>query len=133
VVDAHRDPADLRFQDLFDEAVRLAQRRRWPSGQAPKDLGSTTRAVLEAAAMIADQVAFRLTQLPRFLRGPLLELLDLRPAPARAATTNLEFRLEVPVTEPVVVPRGARVTTRDGATVFSTVRDLRLGPATVVT
>ncbi|MCP2268982.1 putative baseplate assembly protein [Actinokineospora diospyrosa] len=110
---------DRRFQDLLAEASRLAERR---DPGAAHD--GRVKALLSGVAHIADEVVFQLNRLPELLRGPLLDVLGLRPARARMARAVLEVRSAGPVT----VPRGARVSTVDGVA-FSTEHDLRVVPA----
>jgi predicted phage baseplate assembly protein len=121
------EPADRRYQDLLDDGLRLAN----ADGPVLRP-GSDGYAAVQAAALIADEISFRVNQIPDLLRGPLLELLDLRPTPARAATTSLEFRIAEPPTDVIDIPRGTQVTTDDGKIVFGTRHDLRIAPATVV-
>ncbi|GIG59596.1 putative baseplate assembly protein [Longispora fulva] len=102
--------------------------------QAATDLapGTPAGAVLAGAALIADHLTDRLERLPDQLRGPMLELLGLRPDPPWAARTMLSFWTETPVATLRVVPKGTAVGDADGSVVFSTAQDLRLVPVTVV-
>ncbi|MBM7773483.1 hypothetical protein JOD54_003687 [Actinokineospora baliensis] len=113
---------DRRFQDLLAEATRVAERRDPGAGRDER-----VTAVLSGVAHLADEVIFQLTRLPELLRGPLLDVLGLRPARARMAKAVLEVRSAHPVT----LPRGTRASTVEGVE-FTTEHDLRVAAAEVV-
>ncbi|MFF8831240.1 putative baseplate assembly protein [Streptomyces sp. NPDC015131] len=125
------DLDDRRFADLMDEARRLVARRcpEW-TDHNPSEPGST---LLEAFAMMADQVIHRLNQVPDRLYVKFLDLVGLRmlpPVPARAPVT---FWSTSPVTDaPLLVRGGTRVATlrteTEEAVVFRTDRDAAMVP-----
>ncbi|WP_018349300.1 putative baseplate assembly protein [Longispora albida] len=112
-----------RFQELFDDAVRIATRK------GPLD--DSAREVLLGAAFVADQLLYRMSSLPEQLRGPMLALAGLRPAPARAASLLLEFRPPGLLTSPVTMPRGVVAATEDGTVGFTTPIDFTLVPVSL--
>ncbi|MEU4134396.1 putative baseplate assembly protein [Streptomyces wuyuanensis] len=104
------DLDDRRFHDLMDEARRLVARRcpEW-TDHNPSDPGST---LLEAFAMMADQIIHRLNQVPDRLYVKFLDLIGLRMLAPVAARTPVTFWSTAPVTDaPFVVRRNTRVAT----------------------
>jgi predicted phage baseplate assembly protein len=124
------DLDDRRFQDFVDDAKRLVRRRvpEW-SDHNVHDPGVT---LIEAVATIADQLAYRLNQVPERHYRKFLDLLGIvRRAPA-AARADLTFRLSAPRAEPVTVPAGFRVATPrtpgEQPISFATLEELRMVP-----
>lgn len=104
------DLDDRRFQDLMDEARRLIARRcpEW-TDHNPSEPGST---LLEAFAMMADQIIHRLNQVPDRLYVKFLDLIGLQMVPPSAARTPVTFWSTSAITEaPLVVRGGTRVAT----------------------
>lgn len=101
---------DRRFQDFVDDAKRLVQRRipAWTDHNV-HDPGVT---LIEAVATIADQLGYRLNQVPERHYRKFLDLLGITLRPPTAARTDLTFRLSAPRPDTVRVPGGTRVATR---------------------
>ena len=125
---------DRRFQDLVDDAMRLARQRMpdWsPTG--PADPGVT---LIEVAAWMTDQLIYRLNRVPDRIYTRFLDLLGVRPFPPASARTDVTFWLASPNATDVVIPRGTQVST-DASTglapiVFSTVEDLHIIASSVI-
>jgi predicted phage baseplate assembly protein len=121
---------DRRFQDFVDDAKRLVQRRipAWTDHNV-HDPGIT---LIEAVATIADQLSYRLNQVPERHYRKLLDLLGITLMPPSAARAELTFRLSAPRPEPVRVPAGTRVATRrvpgTEPVSFTTLADLDVVP-----
>jgi predicted phage baseplate assembly protein len=103
------DLDDRRFQDFVDDAKRLVRRRvpAW-SDHNVHDPGIT---LIEAVATIADQLAFRLNQVPERHHRKFLDLLGITRRPPGAARAELTFKLSAPRPDVVTVPAGHRVGT----------------------
>jgi|SRR5579884_1312457 len=103
------DLDDRRFQDFVDDAKRLVRRRvpAW-SDHNVHDPGIT---LIEAVATIADQLAFRLNQVPERHHRKFLDLLGITRRPPSAARVGLTFKLSAPRPDVVTVPAGHRVGT----------------------
>jgi len=101
---------DRRFQDFVNDAKRLLQSRipAWTDHNV-SDPGIT---LIEAVATIADQLTFRLNQVPERHHRKFLDLLGITLRPPTAARAHLTFRLSAARPEPVVVPSGTVVSTR---------------------
>jgi predicted phage baseplate assembly protein len=101
---------DRRFQDFVDDAKRLIQRRipAWTDHNV-HDPGVT---LIEAVATIADQLGYRLNQVPERHYRKFLDLLGIMLRPPAAARADLTFRLSAPRSELVKVPAGTQVATR---------------------
>jgi predicted phage baseplate assembly protein len=119
---------DRRFQDFVDDAKRLIQRRipAWTDHNV-HDPGIT---LIEAVATIADQLGYRLNQVPERHYRKFLDLLGITLRPPAAARADLTFRLSAPRPEPVRVPAGTQVATRrlpgEEQISFSTLTDLEI-------
>jgi predicted phage baseplate assembly protein len=119
---------DRRFQDFVDDAKRLIQRRipAWTDHNV-HDPGIT---LIEAVATIADQLGYRLNQVPERHYRKFLDLLGITLGPPAAARADLTFRLSAPRPEPVRVPAGTQVATRrlpdEEQISFSTLTDLQI-------
>ena len=124
---------DRRFQDFVDDAKRLIQRHipAWTDHNV-HDPGVT---LIEAVATIADQLGYRLNQVPERHYRKFLDLLGIMLRPPAAARAELTFRLSAPRTEPVKVPAGTQVATRrlpgEQQISFTTVADLRIVPVSL--
>jgi predicted phage baseplate assembly protein len=101
---------DRRFQDFVDDAKRLIQRRipAWTDHNV-HDPGVT---LIEAVATIADQIGYRLNQVPERHYRKFLDLLGIMLRPPAAARAEVTFWLSAPRPEPVTVPAGTQVATR---------------------
>jgi len=108
---------DLRFQrDLVDEARRRIIRYcpEWTDYNL-SDPGIT---LIELFAWMAEQLTYRLNQVPEKNRIRFMELLGIRLQPASSARAELTFRLSAPFpispedTTTAVVPAGQEVATR---------------------
>ena len=119
---------DRRFQDFVDDAKRLIQRRipAWTDHNV-HDPGIT---LIEAVATIADQLGYRLNQVPERHYRKFLDLLGITLRPPAAARADLTFRLSAPRPEPVRVPAGTQLATRrlpgEEQISFSTLTDLEI-------
>ncbi|MFJ1912742.1 putative baseplate assembly protein [Streptomyces sp. NPDC088147] len=129
------DLDDRRFQDLYEEALRLIARRcpEW-TDHNPSDPGLT---LVEAFAMMTDHTLYRLNQVPDRLYAKFLDLVGLRMLPPVAARTPVTFWSTAPVTDaPLVIRRGTRVATvrteTEEAVVFRTDEDVALVPGALV-
>ena len=128
------DLDDRRFQDFVDDAKRLVRRRvpAW-SDHNVHDPGVT---LIEAVATIADQLAYRLNQVPERHHRKFLDLLGIVRRPPAAARAELTFRLSAPRAEPVTVPAGFRVATPrtpgEQPVSFATLDELRMVPVTMI-
>jgi predicted phage baseplate assembly protein len=124
---------DRRFQDFVDDAKRLVQRRipAWTDHNV-HDPGVT---LIEAVATIADQLGYRLNQVPERHYRKFLDLLGITLRPPAAARAGLTFRLSAPRPEPVTIPAGTQVATRrlpgEEQISFSTVADLVIVPVSL--
>ncbi|MEV4555613.1 putative baseplate assembly protein [Kitasatospora sp. NPDC049285] len=117
---------DRRFQDFVDDAKRLVQRRlpAWTDHNV-HDPGIT---LIEAVATIADQLGYRLNQVPERHHRKFLDLLGITLRPPSAATCDVTFRLTAPRPSAVRVPARTGVATRrtpgEQVVGFTTLRDL---------
>jgi len=124
------DLDDRRFQDFVDDAKRLVRRRvpAW-SDHNVHDPGVT---LIEAVATIADQLAYRLNQVPERHHRKFLDLLGITRRPPSAARAELTFKLSAPRPDVVTVPAGHRVGTPrvpgEEPIGFATLEDLRIVP-----
>ncbi len=124
---------DRRFQDFVDDAKRLIQRRipAWTDHNV-HDPGVT---LIEAVATIADQIGYRLNQVPERHYRKFLDLLGIMLRPSAAARAEVTFRLSAPRPEPVRVPAGTQVATRrlpgEAQISFTTAADLQIVPVTL--
>ncbi|AGL18923.1 putative baseplate assembly protein [Actinoplanes sp. N902-109] len=123
-------PDDRRFPEALDRA-RAALSARLREAGDDREPTPAEEAVLAAAALLADDVHARVNQLEERLRAPLLALLGLRPAAARAARTHVRLWFEPPPRSPVDIPAGTLITTAGGGPVFSTVAPAAASPATL--
>ena len=121
---------DRGFQDFVDDAKRLVRRRipAWTDHNV-HDPGVT---LIEAVATVADQLSYRLNQVPERHYRKLLDLLGITLRPPAAARAELAFRLSAPRPEPVRVALGTRVATRrvpgEEPVGFCTLADLAIVP-----
>lgn len=97
---------------------------------SPSDPGTV---LLEAFAYLTEATIYRLNRVPQKVYIEFLKLLGLTLQPPSAALTTLQFSMLAPVTLPVMIPRGTRVTAgRSGASgevpVFSTLSDVQIAP-----
>src|SRR5262245_29952931 len=121
---------DRRFQDLVDEAKRLVQQRcpEWTDHNV-SDPGVT---LIEAFALMTDQLLYRLNRVPDRLYVKFRELIGVRLYPPTAARAGLTFWLAAARDEPVVIPADTEVATvrtdRVDAVVFSTEAELAIVP-----
>lgn len=124
---------DRRFQDFVDDAKRLLQRRipAWTDHNV-HDPGIT---LIEAVATIADQLSFRLNQVPERHHRKFLDLLGITLRPPTAARTDLTFRLSAARPEVVTVPAGTVVSTRrtpgEQPISFTTLESLDIPPVSL--
>ena len=100
---------DRAFQDFVDEAKRALQRLSptWTDNNVA-DPGVT---LIETFAYMADQLVYRLNQVPELHYIKFLELLGENLRPPAAAYTTLRFMLAVPQSTNLQIPRGTAVST----------------------
>jgi predicted phage baseplate assembly protein len=117
---------DRSFQDILDEA-----RRRIPQ-YCPEwtdhNLSDPGITLLELFAWMTDMLLYRLNRVPDKNHIKFLDLIGVRLEPARAATTDITFRLTAPQPDDMQIPVGTEVATvrtetRDAVS-FTTDRDL---------
>lgn len=117
---------DRRFQSYVDDAKRLVQQRcpEWTDHNV-SDPGVT---LIETFAFMVDQLTYRLNRIPDRNYVAFLELIGLKLFPPSAAQCPVTFWLASPQQQPVVVPRGTRVSTprvdRSEPIVFETLEPL---------
>lgn len=118
-----------RFQDLLEQAQRhVAQRSR---GLQPVSQ-QAQQALLEATAMVVDQLVYRVNQLPDRLHRSLLNLVGVQRRPPTAATVPVTIWLLDPLSHEVVIPRGTEISDESGTVVFTTDKPLNLVPISLV-
>lgn len=117
-----------RYQDLLDQARRIVEQRAatGPLSERARD------AVLEATAMVVDQLIHRVNQLPGRLHRSMLDLVGIQRRPLTAASVPVTFWLQGPIDDTVVIPRGTEVTDESGNVTFSTFLPLDLVPVSLV-
>ncbi|MFF0284320.1 putative baseplate assembly protein [Rhodococcus aetherivorans] len=100
---------DRVFQDLVDDARRLVQQRcpRW-SDHNVSDPGIT---LIEACALMIDQLVYRLNRVPERNYIKYLELLGIELRPPAAARCEVTFWLSAPQPLTVTVRSGTEVST----------------------
>jgi hypothetical protein len=125
---------DRTFQDIVHEARRLINRYcpEWTDHNL-SDPGIT---LIELFAWMMEMLLYRLNRVPERNLITFLDLIGVRLLPPAAAKVDLTFTLTAPRSEPIVIPAGTEVATvRTGteeAIVFSTDRDLRIVPPTLI-
>jgi predicted phage baseplate assembly protein len=121
---------DRRFQDLVDDAKRLVQRRcpEWTDHNV-SDPGVT---LIETFAFMADQLLYRLNQVPDRMYVKFLEMIGLRLLAATPAKAPVTFWLSGPAVTAVGITAGTTVATSrtdsEESTVFNTRDDLQIIP-----
>lgn len=124
---------DRRFQDFVDEAKSHISRYcpEWTDHNV-SDPGIT---LIELFAGMADQLIYRVNQLPQNIYLTLLNLLDIRPHGPQAAVAPVTFYLARAQTDVVRIRSGAEIATlrteTEPATIFSTEEELAVQPAIV--
>ncbi len=119
---------DRRFQSYVDDAKRLVQQRcpEWTDHNV-SDPGVT---LIETFAYMVDQLTYRLNLIPERNYLAFLDLIGLKLFPPSAARAAITFWLSAPQDDPVVIPRGTRVSTqrveREDPVVFETLRPLTI-------
>jgi hypothetical protein len=122
---------DRRYQDLVDQAMRLRDRYcpEWTSTE-PGDPGV---ALIEIFAYLADQLLYRLNQVPDRLYSSFLNMVGVHCRSAAVARTRVDFLLGAPPEHPVRIPAGTCVATvRTDSEVpieFMTVEDAVVRPS----
>src|ERR1700753_1290593 len=101
---------DRRFQDFVDDAKRLLQRRlpAWTD----HNVHAPGVTLIEAVATIADQLSYRLNQVPERHHRKFLDLLGITLRPPNPPRPELTSRRSPARPEPVVVPTATVVSTR---------------------
>jgi baseplate J-like protein len=122
---------DRRYPDLVEAALRLRDRYcpEWTSTE-PGDPGV---ALIEIFAYLADQLVYRLNQVPDRLYSEFLNLVGVRRRTAQVATARVDFLLDAPG-QTVRIPAGTPVSTVsvDGGPVeFVTVEQAIARPVTL--
>lgn len=116
---------DRDFAQLLADAKALIPARcpEW-TDLSPGDVGTT---LLELFAYLTDSMLYRLNRLPDKAFIQFLNLVGVTLTPPAAASVELTFSVRTPTSQPVVVPRGTRITTTRTGPVFTTVADATLG------
>jgi predicted phage baseplate assembly protein len=130
--DAMTDPPldNRRFQDLLEQAQRVIAQR---TGPAPRPVSQQAqKALLEATAMVVDQLVHRVNQLPGRLHRSLLDLVGIQRHPPTAAEVPITFWLTESLQDAVVIPRGAEVSDESASVVFTIAEPLELVPTSLV-
>ncbi|GAA1055455.1 putative baseplate assembly protein [Agromyces luteolus] len=121
---------DRRFQDLVDDAKRLAalRCRKWTDHNV-SDPGVT---LIETFAFMTDELFYRLNRVPDKLYVAFLDLIGITLYPPTAATADVVMWLAAPRTDVVVVPARTEVATprneQAESIVFQTTGELRIPP-----
>ncbi|MFT3852764.1 MAG: putative baseplate assembly protein [Ilumatobacteraceae bacterium] len=126
---------DRGFQDFVDDAKRLIPQKlpAWTN----HNVSDPGVALIELFAWMSEAVIFRLNQTPDKLYTQFLNLLGVRPFPARAATADLTFWLSAPTDNVVTVPAGTTVSAIDvddgrrHVVEFATTADLSIAQPTL--
>jgi hypothetical protein len=88
--------------------------------------------LIELFAWLAESIGYRLNQAPERCLLTFLDVLGIRPDPARPASTDLTFTVRQGETRPITVPAGTAVAssvqTEDGPVRFETERGVELLP-----
>jgi hypothetical protein len=103
---------DRSFADLVEEARQhiTAHCPAW-TDLSPSDPGMV---LVEVFAYLTEIMIYRLNRVPSKAYVEFLRLLGVNLLPPSAAAVVLHFKLAKPVTHPVEIPRGTRVTTSRG-------------------
>ena len=99
---------DRTFEQLVKEASEQISRScpQWTD----LSVGDPGMALLESFAHITEVMIYRLNRLPEKAYVEFLRLMGVKLYPPAAATVALRFSLARPQNNPVVIPRGTRVT-----------------------
>jgi hypothetical protein len=120
---------DRDFNDLMREAQRwLDQHAPEWTDRTPGDPGIV---LLELFAHLTDMMLYRLNQLPEKAYVQFLQLIGVRLQPPSAARVTLRFSTTRSSTEPVVVPRGTRVSSSRADPAGETPVFVTVEPATI--
>ena len=88
--------------------------------------------LIELFAWLAESIGYRLNQAPERCLLTFLDVLGIRPDPARPASTDLTFTVRQGETRPITVPArtavASSVQTEDGPVLFETERGVELLP-----
>ncbi|MGE5721637.1 MAG: baseplate J/gp47 family protein [Sphingomonadales bacterium] len=107
---------DRNFADLVSDG--LAQARAscpdW-TDHSPGDPGVT---LIEVFAFLTEALLYRLNRVPAKLQLALLNLAGVTLRPPTAAVVGLTFSRQQDGDDPIAVPAGTRVATRDGSVTF---------------
>ncbi|HEY3737413.1 MAG TPA: putative baseplate assembly protein [Jatrophihabitans sp.] len=123
---------DRRFQDIVDEAKRLIPRYcpEWTN----HNLSDPGVALIELFAWMSEMVLYRVNQVPDRLYVHFLNMIGIEPFPPAVARADLTFFLSAVLEQPVLVPKGAEVTTAASISggeepiVFTTSAELLIAP-----
>jgi predicted phage baseplate assembly protein len=127
------DLDDRGYDDLVADARRLIAERcpDW-TDLHPSDPGVT---LIEAFALMTDQLIYRLNRVPDRLYVKFLELIDVRLVPPTAARVALTFWLSTQAKAAQVIPAGTQAVTGPVAgadpLVFTTLADLTVPPCSL--
>ncbi|MFC4065092.1 putative baseplate assembly protein [Actinoplanes subglobosus] len=118
---------DRRFPDLVEQA-RAELRRRLADSGTDRPISTEEDAVLASAALLVDHLHDRLGSLADGLRGPLLDLIGLRPRGPHAARASVRFTFGTPLTGTLEIPAGTGI----GPPSFTLAQTLRVVPNRVL-
>ena len=122
---------DRRFQDLVNEArMRITQSCPEWTEHNVSDPGIT---LIEMFAWMTETLIYRVNRIPDKLHVALLELLGMGLEAPTAASTEIQFRLAAPPSDPVIIPGGETEvgtlrTASEESIVFQTSDDFTITP-----
>jgi predicted phage baseplate assembly protein len=124
---------DRTFQDIVDETKKKIPQHcpEWTN----HNVSDPGVALIELFAWMTELTIFRLNQVPDVFYTHMLNLMNFKMFPPKAARTDLTFWLTVPDTEHVRIPKNTLVTTAGhigDQRVFGTLTELVLEPPSLV-
>lgn len=99
---------DRNFDDLYAEAL-AHMRAICPEWRGDLSPGDPSAVLLDVFAYLTEVMLYRVNRLPEKAYVELLRLVGVKRQPPSAAMALLEFRAAAPLTAPVRIPRGTRV------------------------
>lgn len=117
---------DRDYAQLVAEAKALipAHCPEW-TDLSPGDIGTT---LLELFAYLTDSMLYRLNRIPDKAFVQFLNLVGVTVTPPAAASVELTFSIKKAAEQPVLIPRGTRVTTARQGPIFTSMTDATIDP-----